>query len=95
MATKPKPRKRAAAKRPITAAAKTASGERSLEVGDVVMFTASDGSVSGPGRVCTPPLLGTVCVAMPELGCMPISLRRLSLAPPGSDAPSCAGCDGC
>ena len=97
-------RKRAAAKKQ-PAAKKVAANEgfatmgvaaESLAIGDVVMLTSSDGTVVGPGRLCAESLVSsTVCVNFPDLGCKKVSRSRLSMAPPGSQAPNCNGCDDC
>ncbi len=76
--------------------APTAVAAESLAIGDVVMLTSSDGTVVGPGRLCAESLVSsTVCVNFPDLGCKKVSRSRLHLAPPGSQAPNCNGCDDC
>ncbi|MDM0122594.1 hypothetical protein [Variovorax arabinosiphilus] len=66
-------------------------------IGDVVMLNNSDGTVLGPGRLCAErPGFGSACVQFGgAIGCISVTRFRLSVAPPGSDAPSCEGCDNC
>ena len=90
--------KKVAAKKPAAneGFASTGLAAESLAIGDVVMLTSSDGTVVGPGRLCAENLVSsTVCVNFPDLGCKKVSRSRLHLAPPGSQAPNCNGCDDC
>jgi hypothetical protein len=97
--------KKAAAKK---AAAKTlasvgdalaldAGADLGLNVGDVVMLNNSDGTVLGPGRLCVMrAAFASGCVAFGDgVGCIQVSLARLTGAPSGSQAPNCNGCMDC
>ncbi|MBN8479614.1 MAG: hypothetical protein J0L91_11695 [Burkholderiales bacterium] len=85
-----------ARRKPLKKAARAAKSPASpIGIGDVVLFT-SDGHVVGPGRVCQDGLeFDQLCVMFPEIGCQRVDRMNLRLAPAGSTAPACDGCDDC
>lgn len=88
------------ARKTTTASGALAAGSMSaiaLSIGDVVMLTNSNGTVLGPGRLCAErPAFGSACVNFGgAIGCISATRSRLSLAPPGSPAPGCDGCNDC
>jgi hypothetical protein len=86
-------KKRTAAKMAFANAGFNASD---VSIGDVVILKSSDGTLSVPGRLCAKNMVSnTACVNFPGLGCAKVSRSRLSLAPVGSLAPNCDGCDDC
>ena len=66
-----------------------------IGIGSIVMFT-DNGQTVGPGRLCALFGIGNACVMFGDgIGCQRVAADLLSLAPPGSTAPPCDGCDDC
>lgn len=66
-----------------------------IGIDSIVMFT-DNGQTVGPGRLCALFGIGNACVMFGDgIGCQRVAADLLSLAPPGSTAPPCDGCDDC
>ena len=97
------PAKKAAAKKvaatpPVAETAAMAAAAPAgigIGIGSIVMFT-DNGQTVGPGRLCALFGIGNACVMFGDgIGCQRVTADLLSLAPPGSTAPPCDGCDDC
>lgn len=89
--------KKAAARAAPAAKATTmpAAAPASIGIGSIVMFT-DNGRTVGPGRLCSLSGIGNACVMFGDgIGCQRVAADLLSLAPPGSTAPACDGCENC
>ena len=88
--------KKVAATPPVAeTAAMAAAAPAGIGIGSIVMFT-DNGQTVGPGRLCALFGIGNACVMFGDgIGCQRVAADLLSLAPPGSTAPPCDGCDHC
>ena len=88
------PAKKVAATPPVAETAAMAAAAPA-GIGSIVMFT-DNGQTVGPGRLCALFGIGNACVMFGDgIGCQRVAADLLSLAPPGSTAPPCDGCDDC
>lgn len=77
------------------ATAMPAAAPADIGIGSIVMFT-DNGRTVGPARLCALSGIGNACVMFGDgIGCQRVAADLLSLAPPGSTAPACDGCENC